>query len=51
MPDAHILSSYVDGIILVVESRRTSRYDLAHVLESLRNKTVVGIIMNRGPHF
>lgn len=51
MPDAHILSSYVDGIILVVESRRTSRHDLAHVLESLRSKTVVGIIMNRGPHF
>lgn len=51
MPDAHILASYVDGIILVVESRRTSRYELAHVLESLRNKTVVGIIMNRGPHF
>ena len=51
MPDAHILSSYVDGIILVVESRRTSRYDLAQVLESLRNKTVVGIIMNRGPHY
>jgi capsular exopolysaccharide synthesis family protein len=51
MPDAHILASYVDGIILVVESQRTSRYDLAHALESLNNKTVVGIIMNRGPHF
>lgn len=51
MPDAHILASYVDGIILVVEARRTSRYDLAHVLESLQGKTIVGIIMNRGPHF
>ncbi len=49
MPDAHILASYVDGVILVMEARRTSRYDLAHVLESLRGKTIVGIIMNRGP--
>lgn len=49
MPDALIFSSYVDGIILVVESRRTSRYDLAQVLDHLKNKNIVGIVMNRGP--
>ncbi len=48
MPDATVFSSYVDGIILVVEAKRTTRHDLMETLEHLKGRNVIGIILNKG---
>ena len=48
MPDAMVFTSFVDGIILVVEARRTTRQELTETLEQLKGRNIIGIILNKG---
>lgn len=48
MPDSIIFSSYVDGIILVVESGKTSRNQIRKAIELLDGKNILGLVMNKG---
>jgi exopolysaccharide/PEP-CTERM locus tyrosine autokinase len=51
--DALIFSSYVDGVILVVEAGRTSRDQIRKAVELLEGKNLVGLVMNKAegtPH-
>ena len=45
-PDALIFSSYVDGIILVVEAGRTPRDQISKAIELLDGKNIIGLVMN-----
>ncbi len=45
--DALILSSYVDGIILVVEAGKTTVDQLKQAYELLRKKNLLGTILNK----
>lgn len=47
MPDSQVFSSYVDGIILVVEAGKTTREDLLETLNQLENCNIVGLVFNR----
>jgi len=48
MPDAMVFTSYVDGIILVVEAKRTTKQELTETLEQLKGRNIIGIILNKG---
>ncbi len=48
MPDAMVFTSYVDGIILVVEAKRTTKQELMETLEHLKGRNIIGIILNKG---
>lgn len=45
-PDALIFSSYVDGIILVVEAGRTPKDQISKAIELLDGKNIIGLVMN-----
>lgn len=45
--DALILSSHVDGVILVVEAGRTSRDQIRKAVELLEGRNLVGLVMNK----
>jgi non-specific protein-tyrosine kinase len=45
--DPLVLTRYVDGILLVVEEERTTTDDLRKVTELLKDKTVIGTVMNK----
>jgi non-specific protein-tyrosine kinase len=45
--DAHALSEYVDGILLVVESEKTPGKDLEKALELLAGKRIIGTVLNK----
>ncbi|WP_457571686.1 polysaccharide biosynthesis tyrosine autokinase [Desulfovulcanus sp.] len=47
LPDALIFSTYVDGIVLVVEAGRTSRKDVQSAMELLQDKNVLGLVFNK----
>ena len=47
-PDSLVFSSYVDGIVLVVEAGRTSREQIQNAVELLEGKNILGLVMNRG---
>ncbi|BBD09271.1 AAA family ATPase [Desulfovibrio ferrophilus] len=47
MPDSLVFSSYVDGIILVVEAGKTTREDLMETLNHLKHGNIVGLVFNR----
>ena len=47
MPDALIFSSFVDHIILVVEAGKTSSDDIAKTLHLLKDKPLLGIVLNK----
>jgi len=47
-PDALIFSSYVAGVIFVVQSGRTSKNQIRKALGLLEDKNIIGLIMNRG---
>ena len=51
MTDAVVLSSLVDGVIVVVGSGIVQRDQLAHTLESLESVAgrVLGLVLNRVP--
>lgn len=48
MPDPIIFSSYVDGIILVVEAGKASRNQIREAIELLDGKNILGLVMNKG---
>jgi exopolysaccharide/PEP-CTERM locus tyrosine autokinase len=48
VPDSLVFSSYVDGIILVVEAGRTSKEEIRNSIELLDGKNILGLVMNRG---
>ena len=45
--DPLTFSKYVDGILLVVESERTSANDIKKMMNLLKGKTIVGTILNK----
>lgn len=45
--DAALLSRFVDGILLVVEEEKTSKEDLAKVMELLEGRVILGSILNK----
>ena len=46
-PDVMILSKYVDGVLAVVESERTSVDDLKKMVARLKDVTVFGTVLNK----
>ena len=49
-PDALIFSSYVDAIILVVESDRAPKEKIQKSMELLNGKNVIGVVMNKAAY-
>jgi len=45
--DPLVLTRYVDGILLVVEEEKTTTEDLKKVTELLKDKPVIGTVMNK----
>ena len=45
--DSLVMTKYVDGILLVVEEKRTSTEQIKKVMELLKDKTVIGSIINK----
>ena len=46
-PDAMILARYVDGVILVIESERTSTQDLKKMMLRLKEANIIGTVLNK----
>jgi len=51
--DASVLSSQIDGVLLVVQSGKTHREDIQQVYATLRDNqaNVLGVVLNRQKHF
>jgi len=47
LADPLVFSRYIDGFLLVVEAEKTSTKDVERALELLKEKTVVGILLNK----
>ncbi len=47
IPDSLALSSYMDGIVLVVEGSRTSREQIQEATKLLNGKPLLGLVMNK----
>jgi non-specific protein-tyrosine kinase len=45
--DPLVLSNFVDGVLLVVEEERTTDNDLRRVMELLKDKPVLGTVLNK----
>jgi non-specific protein-tyrosine kinase len=45
--DSLVLTRYVDGILLVVEEKRTSAEQIKKVMELLKDKPVIGSVINK----
>jgi protein-tyrosine kinase len=45
--DSLVMTKYVDGILLVVEEKRTSSEQIKKVMELLKDKPVIGSIINK----
>ena len=45
--DPLVLSEFVDGILIVVEENRTRANDLKHAVDLLRNKNILGTVLNK----
>ena len=45
--DPLVFSRYVEGILLVVEAEKTSTKDFGKTLELLKDKTIVGTVLNK----
>jgi len=45
--DGFELSSYVDGVLMVIRSQKTTSEDLKHALEILKGRRIFGTILNR----
>jgi non-specific protein-tyrosine kinase len=45
--DPQVLSGYVDGILVVVESEKTAAKDLEKALELLAGKRIIGTVLNK----
>ena len=47
-PDALVLSSYVDAIVVVARANYTSAENLSKCMGLLKDRNVVGVVLNRG---
>ena len=47
VPDTLIFSSYVDGVIMVVEAGRTPKEQIRKAVELLEGRNIVGVVMNK----
>ena len=47
MPDALVFSSYVDGVILLVDADRTQQQDIESALDVLQQSNLIGMVMNK----
>ncbi|QJB55324.1 AAA family ATPase [Pseudodesulfovibrio sp. zrk46] len=47
MPDSLVFSTYVDGIILVVEEGKTSQRDIKAAIEMLGEDKILGVVLNK----
>ncbi len=48
VPDSLVFSSYVDGIILVVEADRTPEEQIRQSVELLKDRPLLGLVLNKG---
>jgi Mrp family chromosome partitioning ATPase len=48
VPDSLVFSSYVDGIVLVVEADKTPREQITKSIELLKDKPLLGLALNKG---
>jgi exopolysaccharide/PEP-CTERM locus tyrosine autokinase len=48
VPDSLVFSSYVDGIILVVEAGRTPEDQIRQSIELLKDRPLLGLVLNKG---
>ena len=46
--DAMILSNYVDGVILVVEARKTTKKEIVKAMNALEGRNLIGLVLNKG---
>jgi len=46
-PDPVVLSRLVDGVLLVVETERTSPKDIKRLIELIGNRPILGIVLNK----
>ncbi len=49
LPDSLVFSSYIDGIILVVEAGSTPKDQIRKAIQLLEGKTILGLVMNKSP--
>ena len=47
MPDALVFSSYVDGVVLVVEEGKTSQADVRAAIDMLDEANLLGVVLNK----
>lgn len=47
LPDAHVLSSMVDGVVLVIEAAGTQFDDVTKAVETLGRERLLGVVLNR----
>ena len=47
MPDALVFSTYVDGVILVVEEGRTTQADIRAAMDMLSDANIIGVVLNK----
>lgn len=45
--DPLVFSNFVDRVLIVVEAEKTKRQDVKHVFEVLKNKSVIGTVLNK----
>jgi len=45
--DPIVFSSFIDGVILVIEAEKTKRKDLQRTMELLKDKPVMGTVLNK----
>jgi len=48
MSDSFVFSSYVDGVVLVVEASKTPRSDIKAALDLLSDRNLIGMVVNKG---
>lgn len=48
VPDSLVFSSYVDGVILVVEAGRTPVAQIRQSVELLKDRPLLGLVLNKG---
>lgn len=45
--DPLVFSRFIDGVLLVVEAEKTTRQDIMHSLELLKDKNIIGTVFNK----
>jgi len=47
MPDTLVFASYVDAVLLVVDSSKTSRDDVRAAVKTLEGRNLIGVVLNK----